>query len=179
MHKILKIVGIGAILLIIFFFGMWVGENETNNTSNPIQTNQTVPDSKPKTESVTAGELMQKNDPDVKRLSFATADYVGKSFTLYVIGEVADYYNFGFRNEVKYYSFRLCDSSVTNKVDCVYAYIDKSNPEVKAKELFDILLKEQTFLKLDVSIPTEKYQEHSNSFLEIKNWEVIPLTKAQ
>lgn len=55
----------------------------------------------------------------------------------------------------------------------VYAYIDKTNPETKAQELFDLALDEKVFLKVNVSIPSEKYQEGSNSFLEIESWEEL------
>lgn len=181
--------GCGCLTLIILFFVGLVfltslgksskKSSEPKKVEKAVQEENSKSDNEPETERITVSDLMQKNDPNIKRLVFATADYVGKSFTLYAIGEIADYYNYGFRNEMKYYSFQLCDLSVTNNMDCVYAYIDKTNPETKAKELFDILLKESTFLKVDVGIPVEKYQEHSNSFLEITNWEEIPLAKSQ
>lgn len=118
-------------------------------------------------------ELMKQNDPNIKKLSFATADYVGKNITLYALAETTDYYNYGFRDEMKYYSLRLSDSSVGSSSDYVYAYIDKTKTDRKAQELVDILLKEPTFLKIEANIPAEKYQVSSNAFLEIDNWETV------
>ena len=116
---------------------------------------------------------MSKNEPNIKKLNFTTPDYIGKTFTYYAMASVSDYYNYGFRDEMKYYSIRLWDNSVKGEHDGIYAYVNKNQPEKKAKELMDILLKDEAFIKVEVSIPVEKYQEDSNAFLEINNWELV------
>ena len=118
-------------------------------------------------------ELLDNNDPNIKEFNYATADYLGQTFTLYAMTNVADYYNYGFADEMKYYSVKVWDNSVDGEYEGAYAYIDKTNPEKKAKELFEMVLEEPVLLKLKLSIPVEKYKEDSNSFFEIEEWELI------
>lgn len=148
----------GIILLTLIFGGGSNKEDKQGGTTSSSTTS-------------TKTELMEQNDPNVKRLNFATADYVGQSFELYAMATVTDYYNYEFDNENKYYSFKIWDSSVDGQYEGTYAYIDKNDENLKGKELFDLLLDDSKFLKLKVSIPTEKYTQGSNAFLEIESWE--------
>lgn len=116
---------------------------------------------------------MNQNNPSIKKFSIATADYVGQSFTLYGGLETTDYYNYGFSDENTYYSLRLWDTSVEGNYEGVYVYIDKTDPSTNTKGLIDLLLSEEQFVKVEVSIPSDKYQPGSNSFLEITKWEVV------
>lgn len=163
MKKLGKIIlfGIGGIILLVLIFGG--GSNKENKQSGSLENSSAS----------TKTELMSGNNPNVKRLNFATADYVGQSFDLYAMATVSDYYNYGFDNEDKYYSFVVWDSSVDSQYEGSYAYIDKNDENLKGKELFDLLLDDSKFLELKVSIPTEKYSQGSNAFLEIEGWEEI------
>ena len=114
--------------------------------------------------------LLGQNNPDTQHLSMMTADYVGKNFTLYVNAKACNYYNYGFRNETQYYCLSLWDNS-GNEYKNVYGYINKNEP--KSKELMDKILDKSTVLKIEASIPTNKYTEGSNSFLEISSWEEV------
>ena len=160
---LIAIIGVVALVIVIAIVG---GGPKT--TTVPAESNQ------PKAQKTTVNDLMAKNDPDIKRLTFTTADYVGKSFPLYAYAKIADYYNYGFRDETKYYSLSLWDSSVSGSYEGVYAYIDKVDTTKRAKELIDQLLKGEVLLKLEVSIPKGKYQESSNAFLEVDSWEALP-----
>lgn len=118
-------------------------------------------------------ELMSQNNPTIKKLSITTADYIGQSFTLYGGLEATDYYNYGFSDENKYYSLRLWDVSVEGNYEGVYAYIDKTDPSTNAKAPLDLLLSEDRFVKVEVTVPSDKSQSGGNSFLEVTKWEVV------
>lgn len=115
--------------------------------------------------------LMKQNNPDVKHLTTLTADYKGKSFTLYVNAQTDSYYNYGFDDENKYYSLKLWDNSVSGSYSGVYGYISKDDPNSKA--LVEKILNGTTFLKIQVSIPLAKYKSGSNAFLQIDSWEEV------
>ncbi len=116
-------------------------------------------------------DLMKQNNPDVKHLTTLTSDYVGKSIVLYVNAETANYYNYGFNDENAYYSLKLWDNSVSGDYDGVYGYINKTNPNSKA--LVEKILNGSTFLKINASVPTSKYEQSSNAFLQIDSWEEV------
>lgn len=129
--------------------------------------------SKTETKKVTKTELLSQNNPNLKKVRFATADYVGQEFTYYVLAEPSDYYNYGFNDESKYYSISIEDDSTSDDYESTYAYINKTDTSKRAGELLDLLLKEPTIIKITVSIPREKYQEGANSFFEIQSWEEV------
>jgi len=164
MKKILKWGLIGTIGLIVLIALLGSGEKTYEDSSDSSAT---------ATNRVTKSDLMAKNEPTIKKLNFATADYIGQSFTLYAMATASDYYNYGFTDEMKYYSLKVWDTSVSGEYEGTYAYIDKTNPELKAEELLNKLLEDDLFLKVEVSIPQEKYRESSNSFLEINSWEEV------
>lgn len=162
MKKFLKIalIGfIGFVVLVVVFGSKSSGNKQSGGSVSESTTSKS--------------QLMEQNNPNIKKLNFATADYVGKEFDLYVMAGPADYYNYGFRNENKYYSFVIWDNSVDGQYSGTYAYLDKTNKELKGEELLNLLLKESKFLKVHVAIPVENYQEGSNSFLVIKSWQEI------
>ena len=71
------------------------------------------------------------NLPSLKKVRFATDDYVGEKFDYYVLAEISDYYNYGFRDESKYYSISISDESIADDYENTYAYIDKTIPQRK------------------------------------------------
>lgn len=162
MKKFIKIalIGfIGLVVLVIIFGSKSNGNKQGGGSVSEATTSKS--------------QLMEQNNPNIKKLNFATADYVGKEFDLYVMANVADYYNYGFRNENKYYSFVIWDNSVDGQYNGAYAYLDKTNKELKGGDLLNLLLQGSKFIKVHVSVPVENYQEGSNSFLEIKSWQEI------
>lgn len=179
MSKLGKYAIIGFIVIVVMaaaLVGSYDGSNHNQTgISKDNQKTYEEPLTSPTPESnrVTKADLMAKNNPTIKRLNFATADYVGKSFPLYVMATVSDYYNYGFRDETKYYSLTVWDVSVDSEYDGTYAYIDKTKPGLQSEELLNKLLNDNLFLKVDVSIPAEKYTTGGNSFLEINNWEEL------
>ena len=156
--------GIIVFLIIIAAVGNSSYSNPQQETQSNSQQNQQV-------DTTSKKDLMKQNNPNVKQLATLTADYVGKSFTLYVNAEAANYYNYGFRDENKYYSLRLWDDSVEGSFEGVYGYLDKS--KLENKDLINSLLNDPAFLKVNASIPTEKYEQGSNSFLQIDSWEEV------
>ncbi len=114
---------------------------------------------------------MKQNNPDIKHISTLTSDYLGKSFVLYANVEVGNYYNYGFNDENSYYSLKLWDSSVGGDYESVYGYIVKTNPNSKA--LVEKILNGSSFLKINASIPSSKYEQGSNAFLQIDSWEEV------
>jgi len=160
MKKIIKGIGIFllALVVLITLFGKGKQYEVADNDSS---------------KSVSRLELLDSNDPNINKFNFATADYLGQTFTLYAMTNVADYYNYGFADEMKYYSVKIWDNSVDGEYEGTYAYIDKTDPEKKAKELFEMVLEEPVLLKLTLSIPVKKYSEGSNSFFEIEKWEIV------
>jgi len=172
MKKILK--WIGVIFGIIIVIAIFSPESEKTVKITPVVTEeQTTQESRVAPQEITVSKLLAENDPNVKRLSFTGVDYVGKTFTLYVMAKIDDYYNYGFDDETRYYSLKLWDSSVSSSYEGVYAYIDKKDPIKKAGELVDVLLQDDVLLKAEVSIPSQKYEADSNAFLQIEEWEIV------
>ena len=160
--KKVLLIFVGVMLLLIFFGS---GKEKKYSTINNQESSGQ--------QKVTKTELLNSNEPNIKRFNFATDDYVGQSFSLYVMANVADYYNYGFSDESRYYSIRIWDNSVDGEYEGAYAYIDKTKSERKAKELLDNVLENPIFTKVTVSIPVEKYSEGGNAFFEIESWEIV------
>jgi hypothetical protein len=110
---------------------------------------------------------MAQNDPTIKQLGTFPTNYVGKSFTLYVYAEDDRYYNYGFDDENNWYSLKLWDNSVGGDFEGVYAYLPKTAAN---KELVDKALNGSIFIKVEVSVPTSRWQDNSNAFLQIDSW---------
>lgn len=152
--------------MIIFFVLLANTMSPTGTSTNSYQnTNQTS--IQPDTSRPSKNDLMSRNNPDIKHLKTFTSDYVGKSFVLYANAKTGSYYNYGFDDENSYYSLELWDSS-TSSYDNIYAYINKT-PENKV--LVEKILNNSGFFKFNVSIPTGKYRQGSNAFLQIDSWE--------
>jgi hypothetical protein len=169
------VTGIVVLLILIGVANLGNKQTPTNEavltSSGTKKVEEVVPSVVQPTSGPTHDDLMSGNNPDVKHLTMLTADYVGKSFTIYVNAETENYYNYGFDNEKAYYSLKLWDSSVTGDYDGVYGYIDRNNPN--SKILVEKLLNGATFLKINASIPSAKYEQGSNSFLQINSWEEV------
>lgn len=170
-YKSAALLAVIAVSAVVFSACTGSGEQASNTTSSSLSGSNTQ---------ITSGidkqrvELMNSNDPSVKKLQVATADYIGESMTLYGWLMAADYYNYGFTDETKYYSLKLWDDSVADEYQGVYLYIDKTNPGTNAKTLLDTLLEsEPLFVKVEATIPSQKYQPTANSFLEVVSWEVV------
>jgi hypothetical protein len=164
-HKIISGVIIFAVVILILAS---IGGSETNNqNSNSLKSSNTSSSEQPKTDQ---NSLLNSNQPDLKHLSTLTADYVGKTYNLYVNAKTGNYYNYGFNDENRYYSLTLWDNSI-GEFDGVYGYIDRSDP--KSKELVNKLLNGTSLLKITASIPTDRYEEGSNAFLLIDKWEEV------
>ncbi|MCL4418066.1 MAG: hypothetical protein M1365_15505 [Actinobacteria bacterium] len=148
----------------VIFFVLLASTLDTTKTSynNSYKKTQTNAPSQP-----SKNGLMKQNSPDIKHLKTFTSDYVGKSFVLYANAKTGSYYNYGFDDENSYYSLELWDNSVSS-YDSVYAYINKT-PENKV--LAEKILNNSGFFKFNVSIPTGKYRQGSNAFLQIDSWE--------
>jgi len=175
-HPILT--GILVFIVVFGFIGAVSGSKSSSVNNTPAlssngngNTTTSQPPSSPTPNVPTHDDLMKQNNPDVKHLTTLTSDYVGKSFVLYVNAETDKYYNYGFNDENAYYSLKLWDNSVGGDYDGVYAYIDRTNPNSKA--LAEKILNGSTFLKVNASIPTSKYEQSSNAFLQIDSWEEI------
>ncbi|HEX7456013.1 MAG TPA: hypothetical protein VF303_00915, partial [Candidatus Nanoarchaeia archaeon] len=158
-----KIASSALVMLFFIFLLAGLSSESSQPTQNSPDTQTAQQESS--TSTISQKDLMKQNSPNVKQLATLTADYVGKSFTLYVNVESTNYYNYGFRDENKYYSVRLWDDSAEDVFDRVYGYLDKSKPENRS--LVNRLLNEPAFLKLNASIPVEKYEQSSNAFLQI------------
>jgi RNA polymerase subunit RPABC4/transcription elongation factor Spt4 len=173
------IAGIITIIVIIWIIGAIASGSKSSSVNNTpaLSSNgsssvaTTQQSNSPTPNSPTHDDLMKQNNPDIKHLITLTADYVGKSFVLYANAEVQNYYNYGFNDENAYYSLKLWDNSVNGDYDGTYGYIDRTNPNSKA--LVEKILNGSTFLKINASIPTSKYEQSSNAFLQIDSWEEV------
>ena len=171
MKKIFTGIGVGVVVLIILGVLLSSGEKEYEvpNTPNSITNNGSTEAVK----KVTKADLLAQNDPTLKKIAYATADYVGQEFEVYALLEVSDYYNYKFADETKYYSFSIQDESLRDSFESTYVYIDKTDASLKPTELFDLALEDEILIKLSLSIPVEKYTEGSNAYFEITSWEVV------
>jgi hypothetical protein len=168
----------GFLGLIVFFIivgAIGGSRSATTTTTSTTQSNTTTGASTQAGEATTAApskdDLLSKNKPDIKHLTTLTADYIGKSFTLYVQAKTDNYYNYGFNDQNSYYSLKLWDNSVGGDYSGLYAYLDKTQPENKA--LVEELLNTTAFLKVNISIPASKYEQGSNAFAQIDSWEEV------
>jgi hypothetical protein len=169
-HKVLTVI---LILFIIGIIGS-IGSDEAGKMDKNVpatsdsNSNQTAPatDTKPEQKPVS----LNNNNPNIKQLGTLTSDYVGQSFVLNVDAETSDYYNYGFRDETKYYSLKIWDDSVSGSYEGIYAYIDKNDTN---KELVNALLDSGVQLEVHVSIPTTKWESGSNAFLKIDSWKSL------
>ncbi|MBT6401427.1 hypothetical protein HN803_00800 [candidate division WWE3 bacterium] len=162
MKKILM--WVGGIVIVLILIGM------VSSGSDKVS----VPDnSGTKEVKVNKADLLASNDPTLRKIAFATADYVGEEFDVYAMLDVSDYYNYEFNNEEKYYSFSLVDTSMKDSWESSYAFIDKTDESLRASELFDKALEGEILVKLHLSIPVEKYTEGSNAYFEIMSWEIV------
>lgn len=167
-HKILT--GIAAVILLFIVLGI-IGSSGSS-TGNALKSGyQAGQQAGSGNSGPSHDDLMKQNNPDIKHLSTLTADYVGKSFTLYVNAEDDNYYNYGYQDQNSYYSLKIWDSSVSGDFGGVYAYIDKSDPN--SKVLVNKIINGATFLKVQASIPTATYEDGSNAFLHIDSWQEV------
>ena len=133
----------------------------SGNNSNP-----SVPSS-----GVIAGQsLTAQNNPTIKELATVPADHIGQSFTLTVHAESANYYNYGFDDETKWYSIEIWDDSVDGDYEGVYAYLPKNT---QTKALMDQLIKTPMVLKVLAEIPADRWQSGSNAFLLINGTQAV------
>ncbi len=168
--------GIISIVVIIWVLGLIFGGSKSSSVNNTPalssngNSNNNVTTAQ-QSNSPSHDDLMKQNNPDIKHISTLTSDYLGKSFVLYANVEVGNYYNYGFNDENSYYSLKLWDSSVGGDYESVYGYIVKTNPNSKA--LVEKILNGSSFLKINASIPSSKYEQGSNAFLQIDSWEEV------
>lgn len=171
-HPVISILGTVFLFFIILGTASPAGKEGYKAGSNTAASNETTASSKKeqKITPLSPKDLMATNNPDVKHLTTFTADYVGKSFTLYAYAKTDKYYNYGFDDEKNYLCLSLKDESAGIFGE-VYAYMDRNNAE--NKQLAEDILNKQGFYKFNVTIPANKYREGSNAFLYIASWEKI------
>src|SRR6266446_10200345 len=75
-----------TVLLALFVLGICgsIAGGSSKSTSSTTRTDSAQAAQSTETAQPSKDDLMSKNNPDIKHLITLTADYVGKSFTLYV-----------------------------------------------------------------------------------------------
>ncbi|OGI27079.1 MAG: hypothetical protein A2359_02220 [Candidatus Moranbacteria bacterium RIFOXYB1_FULL_43_19] len=161
-HKIATAILALLVLIVIISAG---GKNEEENKNIPASSNAESKSTAPSKKTVPL-----VNDPTIKQIGSIPADYIGQSFVLKVNAKTADYYNYGFDDETKYYALEIWDDSVDGDLDSIYAYVDKNDTN---KQLVNQLLDSSVQLEINASIPKAKYESGSNAFMKIDSWKTL------
>jgi hypothetical protein len=172
-HPILTgVLGVVAIFIFLASIGSQNSSGSNPNAPKGYYPSSDATDTQSATDSTTDPDtLMAENNPTIKVLGTIPTNYIGQTFPLYVYAEAARYYNYGFTDESSYYSFEIWDNSVDGDYDGVYAYLPNT-PQNQA--LVNEALNGKVFLKIQASVPTDKWQDGSNAFLQIDSWTVEP-----